>query len=462
MTDAASTRSTAARLGSLLPACRRRRACRWGAAASAAFLGAALVARGVLEPGPSRYLTVPVDRGDVTSAVTASGAVMPLVATQVGSQLSGQIADILVDFNTPVEKGQLLARLDPRSHEAEVRESEAALAMASSQVLTRTAAVRRASAAVDKARALRQALEARAASAQAEHRQAVLERDRRRSLVERKAVAKSEVDDAEAGVDSARALLEAARAEVAVQSAEIRDAEAALEMAGAELENARAVVEQRRAALERALVDLARTRITAPIDGLVIRRDVDTGQTVAASLQAPTLFTLAQDLKRMKLEVRVDEADIGRVRVGQTVQFGVDAYPRRRFEGAVVQIRKAPEIHHNVVTYTVVVSADNPDEALFPGMTAVVRILVEEATGVLRVPNAALRFAPREPGASQTGPDASPQAAGDRVWALAPSGRPAAVAVRLGISDGQFSAVTAGALEPGQRVIVGRLPEEAR
>lgn len=449
--------------------CRRRGLCRWVLLLVGVIASAAMLASSLLVPNRPDYRTAPVDRGEVRSLITASGTVVPLVSIKVGSQLSGQIAEVLVDFNSMVRQGQLLARLDPRPFAAEVRESEAELEMATAQVATRAAAVRKAAAAVEKARALRTALEAHTASARADHRQAVIELTRKQNLVERRAVAQSEVDEAEARLDSAHALLDAAEAQVAVQEAEIRDAEAGVEMARAELENARAVVERRRASLERAQVDLARTEITAPLDGIVIQREVDPGQTVAASLQAPTLFTLARDLERMKLEVRVDEADIGRVRVDQPVGFGVDAYPERRFEGVVVQIRKAPEMLQNLVTYTVIASAENPDGALLPGMTAVVRILVEEAHDALRVPNAALRFMPgavAEPAApaGETAGGSPPASAHlrERVWILDPEGRPRPVPIRLGISDERFSAVTAGALESGQLLIIDRLSSGSR
>jgi HlyD family secretion protein len=192
------------------------------------------------------------------------------------------------------------------------------------------------------------------------------------------------------------------------------------------------------------------------MDGVVIRRNVELGQTVAASLQAPTLFTIAHDLRAMKVEVKVDEADIGQIREGQPVTFTVDSYPDRRFVGTVEQIRKAHEIFQNVVTYTVIVSADNDDLALFPGMTAVVHIVVDQAREVLRVPNAALRYTPKAaPGA----PEASPTTPAATVWQLDGAGLPMPVPVTLGASDSRHTAVTADGLAAGDEVITAEVRE---
>ena len=198
---------------------------------------------------------------------------------------------------------------------------------------------------------------------------------------------------------------------------------------------------------------LRRTEIRAPLDGVVIGRDVEQGQTVAASLQAPTLFTLAQDLARMRVETHVDEADIGRLQVGQNAFFSVDAYPGRRFAGRVTAIRKAPKLLHNVVTYTVLVDADNPDLSLFPGMTAVVRVVVEEVHDAVRIPNAALRFVPSvPPAAAEGGSDGEGRV---RVWRPGPDGRPQPVWVLTGVSDEHYTVMLQGGLKAGDRLIVG-------
>ena len=224
-----------------------------------------------------------------------------------------------------------------------------------------------------------------------------------------------------------------------------------MEIAQAQLANAAAVIRQKVAALEQAQVDLDRTEIRAPADGVVISRKVEAGQTVAASLQAPTLFTLADDLTRMQVETRVDEADVGRVRVGQTAWFSVDAYPGRRFTGEVVSIRKAPRTRQNVVTYTVIVNAANLDLALFPGMTAVVRVAVDEARNVLLIPNAALRYR-----AEDSAEQDDPPPGRARVWSMRPDGEPVPVEIGVGASDNVATAMTAGALTEGQALVVGR------
>jgi HlyD family secretion protein len=229
------------------------------------------------------------------------------------------------------------------------------------------------------------------------------------------------------------------------------------------LKNAGAQVAQNQAALRQAQVDLERTFIRAPVDGTVVGRSVDVGQTVAASLQAPTLFTIAQDLRNMQVDTNVDEADVGRVKVGQTATFTVDSYPGRTFTGEVVQIRKAPLVVQNVVTYDVVVSARNPEQRLLPGMTANVRIVIDQKESVLQVPNAALRFRPPGMEAPERERPARPApgglrgggAPGGRVWVVGPDGKPAAIPLQLGIGDGTYTEVVKGEIKEGQQVIVG-------
>ncbi|HXG02459.1 MAG TPA: efflux RND transporter periplasmic adaptor subunit, partial [Candidatus Binatia bacterium] len=246
-----------------------------------------------------------------------------------------------------------------------------------------------------------------------------------------------------------------------------------------------AQVKQKEAALRQAEVDLEHTTIRAPVDGVVVSRQVDVGQTVAASLQAPTLFTIAQDLTRMQVDTSVDEADIGRVRLDGPAVFTVDAFPGETFRGRVVQIRKAAQVVQNVVTYTVVVAVDNPQQRLLPGMTANVKLVVADKAEVLKVPNAALRFRPAgadpaepnrvpgsrgRPGPERRGPrdgasadrrsTPEEQTAG-RVWVLGPDGRPRAVPVTLGITDGSATEVVAGELREGQEVIVGTMSAPA-
>jgi HlyD family secretion protein len=239
---------------------------------------------------------------------------------------------------------------------------------------------------------------------------------------------------------------------------------AALHKADAELLNARATVAQRDAMLEQARVELDRSVIRSPITGVVIGRDIDRGQTVAASLEAPTLFKIARDLRDMEVHAKIDEADIGRIRVSQPATFRVDAFPGRQFSGKVTQIRKAPEVVRNVVTYRVVIATRNPELLLLPGMTALVEIVVRETDEVLKLPNAALRFRPREreslrQAAKNVVLEDAIGAERD-VWALDDDGEPKPVRVRLGLSDASVTEVVEGPLREGQDVIVGTAPEE--
>ena len=349
------------------------------AAAGIAF--AAWKAYGPGSQGP-QFRLARIERGNVTSVVSASGTLNAVTTILVGSQISGQIKELLVDFNSPVKKGQLLARIDPETYEIRVRQAEADLEAA------RTAHVQKQSdAAAQRSQALR---------AKISYDDAKRDLDRKQSLVEKGFISGAEVDKAR--------FLERGAAEA------IRTAEAQVRSADAQIANAAAVVKQREAALAAARNDLAKTSISAPVDGVVISRQVDAGQTVAASLNTPTLFTLAQDLKQMQVEVAIDESDIGKIREDQRVTFTVDAFSGRTFEGRVRQIRKAAQTVQNVVTYTVVVETPNPNLLLVPGMTANVRIVADSRDGVLKVPNAALRWRPLGVGAAKE--DAAPAAPG--------------------------------------------------
>src|SRR5262249_15139598 len=214
-------------------------------------------------------------------------------------------------------------------------------------------------------------------------------------------------------------------------------AEAEQHMAEANLENAQAVVEQRQAALDQARLDLDRTVLRAPIDGIIIKRDVNPGQTVAVTFEAKTLFKIANDLREMEVHGKIDEADVGQLRAGQIAQFTVDAYPDRTFSGRVLQIRKAPEVVQNVVTYTTIISTSNPDLLLLPGMTAQLRIVVSDTGGIIKIPSQALRFRPNDAGVTsgQQNADHGASNASATVWLVGDDGRPTPVAVRLGVSD---------------------------
>jgi HlyD family secretion protein len=335
-----------------------------------------------------------IERGPIISTVSSTGTLNAVITVQVGSQVSGQIMELLADFNSEVREDQVIARIDPENFQARVRQAEAELAVSKSNVSTQRAAVERARADLQNSRAALDAFKAQTEKARVAVEDAKRDLTRKETLHKNKIISESDLDKAVAIYDQAVAQLNAARAEVQAQESVVRSREAALKMTKAQVEYALAQVKQREAALYQSRVDLEHTVIRSPVDGVVIERSVDVGQTVAASLQAPTLFTIAQDLRKMQVDTNVDEADIGRIRVGQRVTFTVDSFPGQEFEGLVKQIRKAPETVQNVVTYTVVVSADNPDLRLLPGMTANVQIVVNERQQTLKVPNAALRFSP--------------------------------------------------------------------
>jgi HlyD family secretion protein len=280
--------------------------------------------------------------------------------------------------------------------------------------------------------------------------------ERKRALVLSAVVSTSEWERIQNGHRSAQAQADAARAQEASRAWELRAATAALRMAEAQLANNRALVKHKEAALRQARTDLDRTFIRAPVTGTVINRSVSQGQTVAASLQAPTLFTIAQDLTRMQVHASVVEADVGRIATGQRATFTVDAHPGRLFTGEVAQIRMAPQVVQNVVTYIVVISVENADAALFPGMTANLRVVVAEKDGILRVPNTALRFRPADapPLDANSSATAGPGVPG-RVFVLGSSGEPVEVPLRLGATDGRITEVLAGELVEGQAVLTG-------
>ena len=310
------------------------------------------------QPRPRRPLdiqTAEVKRGDVRRVVATSGTVRALVTVDIGSQLSGNIGAVNVDFSTKVKKDEVLARIEPSSFETRVREEEAGVAVARANMDLQQASVQR---------------------AEANLRKAGLDLGRAQELVLKGATSQAALDTAVAAEESSRADLAIAKANV---------------------ENAKATLLQREATLDSARIDLDRTYIRSPIDGVVIDKIVEVGQTVAASLQAPKLFTIAQDLNHVQIEAQVDEADIGQVTRDNPVSFTVDAYPDATFEGKVEQIRLAPIALQNVVTYTVVIAADNPLGRLLPGMTANVEIVTGEHANIVVVPNDALRFQPRGP-----------------------------------------------------------------
>ena len=326
--------------------------------------------------------TAKVERGTLTATVAASGTLAATVQVQVSSQVSGQIREVLADFNSEVKKGQVIARIDPETFEYRVRQAQADVDAAQAQVGVQQATL--ASRRADLSRATINLEEAKR------------DLDRKNELVERNFISPAERD-------KARSIYRALEQDVVTANAQI-------DLAQAQLRNAGSTVQQREALLSSSRVDLGRTVIRAPVDGVVIKRSIEPGQTVAVSLAAPELFLIAQNLRDMQVEVSIDEAEVSRLRVGQKTTFTVDAFPGRTFSGLVTQVRKAALNVQNVITYTAVVSADNESLVLLPGMTANVRVITDVRENVLKVPNAALRFKP--PGAPDPAKSASVSGAG--------------------------------------------------
>ncbi len=394
------------------------------------------------------YRTVPVRRGSLSAYVTANGTVNPVINVLVGSQVSGTIQHLYADYNSEVKKGQVIAQIDPALFETQVAQSKAKLDNARAASLTAQAdvATAQSNVASSKANTLK-------AGVTAQDAQRTLNRNL--ELFRRNLIAASDRDTAQTNYDSAVAQLEAAQAQEQASRAQLQSSRA-------KLEAAQAAVKQSAAELQTAQVNLGHTRITAPVNGIVISRNVDVGQTVAASLQAPTLFTIAQDLTEMQVDTNVSEADIGRVAVGQTATFTVDAFPQVNFQGRVAEIRNAPITIQNVVTYDVVIAVRNSDLKLRPGMTANASILVAQKDNALLIPNSALRYRPELPkGTRPASPAAAPSnsnlppgaAQASKIWVLDRAGKPTAVEVVTGISDGVNTEVL-GTLKEGQEVII--------
>ena len=355
---------------------------------------------------PIRYKTALVERGPVVAMVTATGTINPVVSVQVGSQVTGKIQSLHADFNSVVKAGDVVARIDPSIYRA--RRDQAAASLANAV--------------------------AAKAKATTELAQRKRELDRAKSLLAQQFVSQNDVDVAITAYQGAMAQLDVAEAQV----------------------------KQARAQLDAAELDLKYTVIRSPVNGIVIARNVEVGQTVTAGFQTPTLFLIALDLTRMQVDTNVSEADIGGVAPGKPATFTVDAFPGEQFQGVVKQVRNAPISIQNVVTYDVVVEVENPDLRLRPGMTANVSIIVARKDSVLKLPNAALRFTPPKVprntggGLSHSRP-ARPDAPGSEkaVWKEGPSGDPEAVPVQLGITDGSSTEVLSGDLKEGDPVIVG-------
>ena len=345
-----------------------------------------------------QYKTRALKKRTIVQSVFASGTVNPVITVSIGSQVSGTIKELYVDFNSEVKKGQLLAQIDPALFEARVNESRASL---------------------------------NNAQANYERVKSVMENDlktynRYKALYERKFVAKSELDLAESTYKADVASLNAAKAQIA----------------------------QAKATLDNNLTNLRYTRIISPVDGIVVSRSVDVGQTVAASFQTPTLFSVAQDLTKMQIDTSVVEADIGRVKVGQDVEYTIDGYPDETFTGKVSQVRISPTTVQNVVTYNVVIIIDNKDLKLIPGMTANVSIITNKKENVLCTDNRALKFSPQT---TKDGAKKKYQEYG--VWILEKN-KPKRVTVQIGASDENYTEITSDELKEGDRVIISSTSKE--
>jgi len=342
------------------------------------------------DPPPTHYKTMAVDRGPITALVTATGTVNPVISVQVGSQVSGKVAKLFADFNSKVTQGQLLAQIDQQPYKARVSQARAALKSATGNL-------------------------ARAKNSAAQRKR---ERDRLATLRQQAFVSQAELDLAETNYRDALAQVDVAQAQA----------------------------DQAGAALSSAELDLGYTTISSPVQGIVISRNVDVGQTVVASFQTPTLFVIAQDLTQMQVNTNVSESDIGGVTEGKPARFRVDAYPKHTFEGTVTQVRNAPISIQNVVTYDVVITVDNTDLKLKPGMTANVTIVTDEKEHPLRVPNSALRFRM---------PDVPVDRKTTAVWVKDQSGHARRVPVTTGIADSLSTEIADGALKEGDAVIIG-------
>ena len=345
--------------------------------------------------GKQKFVTEKITRGNIKSTVSSTGTVNAVTTVQVGTQVSGTIQKLFVDFNSPVKKGQLLAQIDPSILEAQVGQARANLLSAranleKSQVMLRDT-------------------------------KTTLERNK--TLYAKNFIAKSDLDTSETNYLSAIAQIKVAEAQV----------------------------QQAQAALDSSAINLKYTKILSPVNGTVISRNIDIGQTVAASFQTPTLFTIAQDLTKMQIDTSVDEADIGNVKAGQKAVFTVDAYPESPFTGKVSVVRNAPITVSNVVTYNAVIVVDNTGLKLKPGMTANVSIETESRQSVLRIPNAALRFKPAT-SAATTDQKGAKGPRGSGVWILE-NNQPKNVKITTGISDGNYTEVTTSELTEGQLII---------
>jgi HlyD family secretion protein len=479
----------------------------------------------------AQYLTARVDRGNLRNTVTATGALQAVTTVQVGSQASGTISALYADFNSVVKKGQVVAQLDPAQAKAQVDQARANLEQARAGLAQARAAVTNSRAGISDAQARGlaakstvqnnqagvSAAEANVAVLKAQQDDALSLLKQQESLLKAGVIAQRDYDVAMTGYRTAEARYtqavaqlnqsklneqSSASAGIAQSQAAIEQSQAQLQQSQAQVQQNSAQVQQAEAALSLAEVNLSHTTITSPIDGVVVSRDVNVGQTVAASLSAPTLFTIANDLTQMQVIANIDQADIGLVEQAKSVKFSVDAFPAREFDGKIQEMRLNPVNVQNVVTYNVVINVENPEQTLKPGMTANLTITIDERNNVLKVPNSALRFRPqnadRQVSGSGTGnnagsgqgqggqgqgqerrrrqqqgdnaggdgggdnsnfaPASAPVLAGQTrvVWVMGQDGKPQARRIKVGLSDGAATEVVEGNLNEGDMVITGQ------
>ena len=439
----------------------------------------------------NEFFTTRVDKGPLRNVVNATGVVQTVVTVQVGSQVSGQVLELFADFNSVVKRGQLLARLDSRNFEAQVQNARATVAASQARVRSSEAEIQTNKANVQSSRANLEA-------AKVARDNGLVLFNRAKDLMTKGLSSQNDFDNAKANSDSAQAKYEQAQASLdQVQAQGVSSA--------AQLEQTKAQLQQSQADLERANLNLEYCNIYSPVDGVVISRNVDVGQTIAASMQAPTLFSIANDLSRMQVNASVDEADIGNISAAEDVRFTVDAYPNDVFRGRIAEIRLSPQTVQNVVTYSVILSIDNSEMKLRPGMTANITITVDQRDNALKIPNSALRYTPpgqARPDGRMTGrgrggsnPEeepaapaspakttrasaeaAVPLAPGQKwnpadkirflspkkrterpgsVWILNAEKKPELRQVTLGITDGAATEIVSGDLNPEDLVIVG-------
>lgn len=463
----------------------------------------------------AQYLTSKVERGNLRNSVTATGTLQAVTTVQVGSQASGTISSLTADYNSVVKKGQVIAQLDPSVSKAQVDQARANLQQAQAGLQQARAAVANSRAGVTDAKARAQAATSTAQNNQAgvigaRANLAVLKAQQddamsllkqQESLVKSGIIAQRDLDVAQTAYQTAKAKYDQGVAQlnqailseqsatssgIAQSQAQVQQSQAGVEQSQAQVLAAEAQVQQAVAALQLAEVNLAHTTITSPIDGIVVSRDVNVGQTVAASLSAPTLFTIANDLTKMQVIANIDQADIGLVENAKSVKFSVDAFPGKDFDGKIEQMRLNPVTVQNVVTYNVVIDVNNPEQKLKPGMTANLTITIDERNNVLKVSNAALRFMPQDGSGPRTGganangqgrrqssgdatqktgnsdvqfaPSTAPVLSGQTriVWVLGQDGKPQRRRIKVGLTDGAATEVVEGNLVEGEMVITGQ------